>query len=691
MSGRSHLSCQYNKFFFLFSEGPEDGNHISFPDLTDAHDAELPTANSDGGGPSTAGDGVAGPSTGMANTDGTSSSTSDIDTMRRKKRPKKISRKRVKGESSRQKNKRLRNSGEQYSNIKGKTVEKKVFENIPCNCRMKCYEKINEGIRKELFKSFYRTASFSTQNAFLLGLCHQSKPSTHRPRKGVWQRKQSVKYFLKFNENDETTTMQVCKQFFLTTFKISNGRLQRLLEKGVLGIPGSDKRGRHTPANKTSDFAVEQVCKHISSFPTVQSHYTRTHNPNRRYLATELNIKAMFHLYVDHCKANAIANPVSESMYRKIFNTKFNLHFKQPHKDTCKKCDLYKISIDIEKDPEKKKKIEIEHEVHLRKAEAARNILKDLREKCKENPKVYGLSFDLQKALPFPKLSVSIAYYKRNMYVYNLGCHELSSGTGFMYAWDETIGSRGTEEIASCVLYHIKQVVPPSTEHIVMFSDCCGGQNRSIKTAVAFMHFVQQDYHNIKVIDHKFMVSGHSFLPNDADFGVIEAYNKTRSIYDPDDWYEGIMKSKKKRPFHLKVMTQSEFISVESLLKNITKRKTNNLKEPVNWLKIQWLRYTRENPLQILYKESLNEEIEFCEINIDKTPRRGRPTNDFKKIQLQKLYTAPRPTHINKKKDMEDLLPFIPPVKHTFFTNLLVTPNAEEERPVSGSEDDDDE
>ena len=119
-------------------------------------------------------------------------------------------------------------------------------------------------------------------------------------------------------------------------------------------------------------------------------------------------------------------------MYRKIFNTQFNLHFKHSHKDTCKKCDLYKIKIDSEIDPEKKREIEIEHEVHLRKPEAARNALKDLSEKCKENSNVFGLSFDQQKALPFPKLSVFIAYYKRNMFVYNLGCHEISSGSGFI-------------------------------------------------------------------------------------------------------------------------------------------------------------------------------------------------------------------------------------------------------------------
>lgn len=31
---------------------------------------------------------------------------------------------------------------------------------------------------------------------------------------------------------------------------------------------------------------------------------------------------------------------------------------------------------------------------------------------------------------------------------------------------------------------------------------------------------------NVVTIDHKFMVSGHSFLPNDRDFGIIENLQK---------------------------------------------------------------------------------------------------------------------------------------------------------------------
>lgn len=87
-------------------------------------------------------------------------------------------------------------------------------------------------------------------------------------------------------------------------------------------------------------------------------------------------------------------------------------------------------------DPQKKQEIETNKQLHLRKAELAREKLNQAKEGSKkEGTNVYAFTFDLQKALPFPTLTCSIAYYKRNMYVYNVGCHELSSGSAYMYAW----------------------------------------------------------------------------------------------------------------------------------------------------------------------------------------------------------------------------------------------------------------
>ncbi|KYN15185.1 hypothetical protein ALC57_12595 [Trachymyrmex cornetzi] len=62
------------------------------------------------------------------------------------------------------------------------------------------------------------------------------------------------------------------------------------------------------------------------------------------------------------------------------------------------------------------------------------------KEKCSElniQPvKEYVCSIGLQKALPFPILNVSDAYYKRNMYCYNFGIHDLRENIGFFYVWD---------------------------------------------------------------------------------------------------------------------------------------------------------------------------------------------------------------------------------------------------------------
>jgi hypothetical protein len=60
-----------------------------------------------------------------------------------------------------------------------------------------------------------------------------------------------------------------------------------------------------------------------------------------------------------------------------------------------------------------------------------------------------------------------------------------------MYVWDETVASRGPEEIGSCVLNFIQNHV--KTSKLIMYSDQCGAQNRNIKMA-SFMQF----YCNVK-------------------------------------------------------------------------------------------------------------------------------------------------------------------------------------------------
>ena len=87
-----------------------------------------------------------------------------------------------------------------------------------------------------------------------------------------------------------------------------------------------DKRGRHEPGNKTPEEAICYVKQHIASFPQYESHYSRTDNPNRKYLSPDLTVSKMYSMYKATCTDDG-KEPVSEWVYRQTFNEHFNLCF----------------------------------------------------------------------------------------------------------------------------------------------------------------------------------------------------------------------------------------------------------------------------------------------------------------------------------------------------------------------------
>src|SRR5258705_4885300 len=79
------------------------------------------------------------------------------------------------------------------------------------------------------------------------------------------------------------------------------------------------------------------------------------------------------------------------------------------------------------------------------------------------------------------------------------------------------------------------------------YSDACGGQNRNHKMVMMWMHIVNSL--DIETVDHYFMASGHSYLPNDQDFGVIErAKPKTQEVFVPAHWHTIIETAKRCSP-----------------------------------------------------------------------------------------------------------------------------------------------
>ena len=118
-----------------------------------------------------------------------------------------------------------------------------------------------------------------------------------------------------------------------------------------------------------------------------------------------------------------------------------------------------------------------------------------------------------------------------------------------MFCWPESEGSRGAQEISSCVVKLLSDEAN-NAKKIRLYSDKCGGQNRNIKMTLALMHYQQNASCAADEIEITFMISGHSWMQNDADFGVIEKKSKQNNrIFTPSDWITIIKNSKKRSRF----------------------------------------------------------------------------------------------------------------------------------------------
>jgi hypothetical protein len=460
----------------------------------------------------------------------------------------------------------------------------------------------------------------------------------------------------------------VCKVAFLRIHGVTNGRLNRALQASAEGSPHLDQRGRHTPANKTADDDIAFVKEHIQSFPMYKSHYSRADNPNKYFLSSDLSIAKMFELYGTHCTKEE-KHPVSEWVYRKVFNENFNLSFGRPKSDTCKSCDTYKVKTESEKDETKLIQLRGQWELHLRKAEQTYHQLREDTALCQSEPNCLVLTFDLQQSLPTPVLTTNIVYYKRQLWTYNFGIHECRTGRGHMYVWHEGMASRGSHEMGSCILKHC-QATNPASSHLITYSDSCGGQNRNVNLLALWLYMVESSDYPFTIIDQKFMIVGHSYLPNDRDFGSIEtARRKASHVYVPQDWMDLIKSCRRQNAFAVTEMAADDFVSLEPLSKAFINRKVNTDKEKVNWLSIRWIRVQKSKPMQFQYRHTHNSLEAWKTVDL-KRKTKGRSVN-LAQIPLPVLYPNMRQLKANKVKDLTDLLQFIPPVHHGFYRQLL--------------------
>lgn len=108
--------------------------------------------------------------------------------------------------------------------------------------------------------------------------------------------------------------------------------------------------------------------------------------------------------------------------------------------------------------------------------------------------------------------------------------------------------------------------------HLTLWSDPCGGQNRSIKL-VLIMAFTLQCHLTSVTISIKFLYSGHSFLPNGSEFGDAECALKTHErLYAENDYIRVMKLCRRSKKFEVISITKQDIFSYIPL-ENITQNR----------------------------------------------------------------------------------------------------------------------
>lgn len=107
--------------------------------------------------------------------------------------------------------------------------------------------------------------------------------------------------------------------------------------------------------------------------------------------------------------------------------------------------------------------------------------MSEAKKTSKNDKTVCTLNFDMQKILTTPRADIGPLYYMSKLNVWNFSFFDLENHEGACYLWDETIGKRGSNEIASFLMIYLttKITALPDIRYFQMYSDNCSGQNKN--------------------------------------------------------------------------------------------------------------------------------------------------------------------------------------------------------------------
>lgn len=296
---------------------------------------------------------------------------------------------------------------------------------------------------------------------------------------------------------------RVCETSFVNIHGITNERVRRLITLLSQGKCPIDKRGRCTPGNAKDGIVIDSVKEHISSFPVKIAHYSCR---EYHYLSERLNVLEMFKLF----KQKFPAIPISYKFYLKTFRENFSLSFGRPQVDTCCVCEELSVKINSKFLNDNTKRVAAaEKIIHVRRSKKFFKKINEIKDIVKADERIGAICIDYMQNLQLPLIPVQDTFYLRQLTVSVFCIHNLRDDSVDFYIYHEGVGSKGPNEVASFILHYINRSMK-GVDHLHVFSDGCGGQNKNHTLVRFFSALISLK--KFKTIQQYFPIRGHSKL-----------------------------------------------------------------------------------------------------------------------------------------------------------------------------------
>lgn len=457
----------------------------------------------------------------------------------------------------------------------------------------------------------------------------------------------------------------------MDTFRISRSRvqqLQHLLQNGT--IVAHDARGKHGNQFKNSANLRQAILNHINGFPKYSCHYSRRNH--EEYLSPDLTVIKMFRLFVQQ-NPNLPGVEKKETLYRQIFK-EANIRIGIPKSDTCSSCDRLVMEVRLAAQGSRiRLDAESQQSLHHAMADAAHLELTDDIRKSRADPSYVVKCGDLEKVLFTPTLLHSEMYYKRQLSTFNFCIYNGGDDSSDMYMWSETVGNRGVDEIGSCILKNIEdnfaRLQIGESRVLIFWSDRCRGQVNNFQLLTLFKYLIQRQY--FTKIEQKFLHSGHSFMPCDRQFALIEKNKKKTPAMVPNDWMRIVSETKITEPFRVHEITQADIMNIGLLEQVIPRPRDLKVTQNMKYLMKSdepHLIYARSDHLPGIWLPPFTIHRPYSRQNFQNRPLWRH--QDMHNFNLAQKYNRLIPISREKYQDLQTMVPLLPPQYRNFYINL---------------------